>query len=117
LLQLEYPLVFEKQGQAYLFEDDSLQFLSFNSCWEIDEWFRDRANLHTAAVVGALERADEQVEMRLREPDRVLRIAVWHHPVTGNDKIQDDSFVEQLRQAGVRLALHGHVHEDRFDLI
>ena len=47
----------------------------------------------------------------------VLRIAVWHHPVTGNEKISDDAFLEQLRQEHVKLCLHGHVHEDRADVI
>jgi hypothetical protein len=37
--------------------------------------------------------------------------------MTGNEKIEDDAFMEQLRQANVRLCLHGHVHEDRADLI
>jgi hypothetical protein len=46
-----------------------------------------------------------------------LRIAVWHHPVTGNEKIVKDAFLEQLRQENVKLCLHGHVHEDRTDLI
>jgi hypothetical protein len=27
---------------------------------------------------------------------RVLRLAVWHHPVTGNGKIQDTAFMERL---------------------
>jgi hypothetical protein len=47
----------------------------------------------------------------------LLRIAVWHHPATGNDKIAQDAFLGQLRQAGVRLCLHGHLHEDRADLL
>lgn len=53
----------------------------------------------------------------LNPPHKVLRIAVWHHPVTGNDKIKDDAFLEQLRRADVKLCLHGHVHEDRADLV
>lgn len=40
-----------------------------------------------------------------------------HHPVTGNGKIHNTAFVEQLRKAKVRMALHGHVHEDRTELI
>jgi hypothetical protein len=37
--------------------------------------------------------------------------------VTGNEKIVDDAFMQQLRQANIRLVLHGHVHEDRADLL
>jgi small GTP-binding protein len=117
LLQLEYPLAFEEQGRVYFFENTGLQFLTFNSCWEIDEWFRGRASLHAGAVGRALECADEQVETGLQQNSQVLRIAVLHHPVTGNEKVQEDAFVDQLRQAHVRLALHGHVHEDRADLM
>ena len=47
----------------------------------------------------------------------MLRIAVWHHPITGNEKIQADSFMGRLLQADVRACLHGHVHEDRADLV
>ena len=46
----------------------------------------------------------------------VLRIAVWHHPITGNEKMQDDAFLDQLKQAGNFLR-HGHIHEDRADVI
>ena len=56
-------------------------------------------------------------ENRLRTETEPLRIGVWHHPVTGNEKIADDAFLEQLRQEKFRLCLHGHVHEDRADLI
>jgi hypothetical protein len=46
-----------------------------------------------------------------------LRIAVWHHPVTGNDKIAREAFLDQLRQEDFKLCLHGHVHEDRADVV
>lgn len=42
---------------------------------------------------------------------------MWHHPITGNEKIVDDAFIEAIRRAGVQLCLHGHVHEDRADLL
>jgi len=46
-----------------------------------------------------------------------LRLAVWHHPVTGNEKIIQDAFLEQLQQERFTLCLHGHVHEDRADVL
>lgn len=54
---------------------------------------------------------------RLSQDAQVLRIAVWHHPVTGNEKIINDAFLDRLRQANVAICLHGHVHEDRTDVI
>ncbi len=74
------------------------------------------------ALTHGLARADEEVKQaraagRLAKDAPILRIAVWHHPVTGNEKIADDAFMEQLRKAEVRLCLHGHVHEERADLV
>ena len=116
LIQLPYPLDFQKQAIQYLFEDTGIQFLALNSCWEIDEWFQERASIHQEALADGLEEADKQVRDRMKGASP-LRIGVWHHPVTGNDKIREDAFMEQLRQANFRLVLHGHIHEDRADLM
>jgi hypothetical protein len=77
--------------------------------------------LRGGALARGLGKAMDEIrsakEIGLAEDASILRIAVWHHPVTGNDKIMDDAFLEQLQQAGVRLCLHGHVREDLADLI
>ncbi|MFC1713649.1 metallophosphoesterase [Candidatus Poribacteria bacterium] len=117
LIQLSYPLDFQKQAIQYLFEDTGIQFLALNSCWEIDEWFQDRSSIHLDALTDGLEEADKQVGGRMDEGASLLRIGVWHHPVTGNEKTKEDAFMEQLRQASFKLVLHGHVHEDRADLM
>ena len=46
-----------------------------------------------------------------------MHIAVWHHQVTGNDKIVGDDILERLRKADFKLCLHEHVHEERADVI
>jgi hypothetical protein len=51
---------------------------------------------------------------RMRLPP--LRIAVFHHPITGNEKMEQDAFMERLRNKGVEICLHGHVHEERAEL-
>ena len=122
LMQKEYPLAFAEQCVPTLFEQTGIQFITLNSCWEIDEWFPERASIFEAALARGLKRADEDIKIareagRLSSDATVLRIGVWHHPVTGNDKIKNDAFVEQLRQANVMLCLHGHVHEDAAELI
>ena len=117
LIQLPYTLDPEKQGLAHYHADAGLQFLALNSCWEIDEWHPDRSSINPAALTRGLERLDKQAAGRKKKTPPVLRVAVWHHPVTGNDKIKKDAFLTRLRQAGVRLVLHGHVHEDRADLV
>ncbi|UQA55667.1 metallophosphoesterase [Polyangium aurulentum] len=122
LVQEPYPLAPEGQCIPLLYADLGLQFLALNSAWEIDEYFPDRSGAHPGALARGLAAADLQIR-RAREEGRlaarapVLRIATWHHPVTGNEKMADDAFVENLRKADVRLCLHGHVHEDRADLL
>jgi hypothetical protein len=54
---------------------------------------------------------------KLYEDTPLIKIAVWHHPVTGNEKIEDDAFLGRLRREDFKLCLHGHVHEDRADVI
>lgn len=122
LIQKEYPLAPVDQSIPYLSDQTGIQILTFNSSWEIDEWFKDRASIHQGALTRGLIVADEQIKDsiaagRLSKERGILRLAVWHHPVTGNDKIQDDAFLDQLRQAGVKLCLHGHVHEGRADVV
>lgn len=120
LLQQPYPLVPEQQCVPILIPDMGLQFFALNSAWEIDEYWPERSGICPGALARGIAEADRQQkgareEGRLAPDAAVLRIAVWHHPVTGNEKIQDDAFVGNLQRAGVRLCLHGHVHEDRAD--
>jgi GTPase SAR1 family protein/predicted phosphodiesterase len=122
LIQLPYPLQPAAQCVPILFDDTRLQFLALNSAWEIDEYRRERASINQSALAAGLLEADEQIararrDGRMAQDTEVLRIAVWHHPVTGNAKISDDAFLEQLRQEHVQLCLHGHVHEDRADVV
>ncbi len=117
ITQEPYPLVYERQGISYFFKDDGLQFLAMNSCWEIDEYFPERSSVHPEAVSQCLAEADKQLKREKVDKKSVLRIGVWHHPVVGNEKIINTAFLDRLRQAEVRLALHGHVHEDRTELV
>jgi len=122
LLQKEYPLAPEAQCIPALFIDSRLQFLAMNSAWEIDEYFPERSSVSEQALARGLASAEQQVLQARKggglSPDaKVLRLAVWHHPITGNEKIQADAFMGRLLQAGVRVVLHGHVHEDRAELI
>ncbi|MCY1032644.1 metallophosphoesterase [Corallococcus sp. BB11-1] len=121
LMQKEYPLSEKHQCIPFLFSDTHLQFLAMNSAWEIDEHFRDRSSVNDSALSRGLVEAERQVaEARkagtLAADAKVLRLGVWHHPITGNEKIQADAFMQRLQKADVRVCLHGHVHEDRADL-
>jgi small GTP-binding protein len=122
LTQRAYPLVPEEQCLPTLFSESRLQFLAMNSAWEIDEYFRERSSISEQALSRGLAAADQELAQarkrgELPQDARVLRLAVWHHPITGNEKIQADAFMGRLLQADVRVCLHGHVHEDRADLV
>ena len=119
--QLEYSLKPELQSLALLFEETRIQFLALNSAWLVDEFHPERSAVNEKALAKGLIEADRQISeavkaRRLDEGAEVLRIAIWHHPVTGNEKIADDDFLERLRKADFKLCLHGHIHEDRADL-
>jgi GTPase SAR1 family protein/predicted MPP superfamily phosphohydrolase len=109
LLQRPYSMDPKQQFEVIDFPDTRVQFLELSSSHEIDEHYRERSSINDSALSAAL--------LKAADPKDRLRIAVWHHPITGNEKIQNDAFVERLRKADFRLCLHGHVHEDRADHI
>lgn len=122
LLNRPYSLGPEQQFRSIIFDKPRIQFLALNSAWKIDEYFETRSGIHERALSEALLAAEEQLhcvrEQKLLSADeKVLRMAVFHHPIAGNDKIKEDAFLDRLRQAGVCACLHGHVHEDRAELV
>lgn len=122
LIQQEYPLAAEEQCIPYLFPDAMLQFICLNSSWEIDEYFSDRASINQGALARGVVWADNQISDArkngtLPSNGEVLRLAVCHHPVSGEGQILNDAFLDILRKANVRLYLHGHVHENRAEII
>ena len=42
--------------------------------------------------------------------DNWLKIAVWHHPVTGKQMMNDD-FLQLLTVHGFTACIHGHIHQ------
>jgi calcineurin-like phosphoesterase family protein len=101
----EYPLNYAEQSILHLRPDDHLLFLALNSAWEIDHHYQDRASINMDALVRALgQLVDSQY-------DDWLKIAVWHHPVTGPEMMKNVDFLEQLAVNGFQICMHGHVHE------
>jgi WD40 repeat protein len=103
----DYPLAPAQQFVVDPFEDTKIQFLSLNSAWRIDKFGPKDSAIHNEALSNGL----------LKAKDGYLGIAVWHHAVTGNDKIEETAFVERLSQKGFRLCLHGDVHAFRPDMV
>jgi hypothetical protein len=121
-LQRPFPSEYAAQGITIPFWDTGLQFLTLNSCWQIDQFYRKRAGLHPEAVAYAIRQAQKQENEarksgQLPEAKPLLRIAVWHHAVAGPEQMKDTDFLGNLQKNGVRVALHGDVHEMRRDLI
>ena len=98
-----------RQFSVAHFADNHIQFVGLNSAWEIDQFRPKRSSIHPTAL-------DEGLS-RLRKNPGYLGIAVWHHAITGNGKIGSDEFLGRLSRAGVRLCLHGDVHELRPDVV
>ena len=113
-----YPMVPKEQGIAIPFWETGIQFLTFNSCWQIDQFNRQRAGIHPDAVAHAMGQANQQIEVarqagQLRRDDKPLRIAVWHHAVSPPDfkmNARDLDMLPHLQNGGVRLVLHGDAH-------
>ena len=115
-LQRPYPLDCKMQGFAIPFWDTRIQFLTLNSCWEIDQFHRKRSGVHVEAVANVVKLAQKQEEdarkaAQLATGKPLLRIAVWHHAVAGPEQITNTGFLGHLQNNGVRLVLHGDVHE------
>ena len=100
----DYPT--DHADQALLVErpEDRILFLGLNSCWQLDHHFRERASIHMLALTRALDRLQKGTY------DGWLKIAVWHHPVTGPQMMNDD-FMQLLAAHGFRICMHGHIHE------
>jgi len=103
-----YPLEYADQVDVQDFAKENVLFLGLNSAWETDHHFRSRASIHPEAVTTALARIRKSSAHAGR-----LKIAVWHHPLSGpdEDRIRDQGFLQQLAKAGFRLVLHGHIHK------
>jgi hypothetical protein len=84
--------------------------LALKSSWALDHHFRERAATHGVAH----GQAQRLVRTTAAFAD-CLKLAAFHHPVfsDGDDRIRDTGFLEQLAQAGFRVALHGHIHESQ----
>ncbi len=102
-----YPEKEDEQGIVSIDRDNRIVFLSMNSCWEIDHFHKDRSGIHRIALANALDALDREGCVG----EDWLKIAVWHHPVTGAQTMKDTAFLQQLSVRGIKAALHGHIHE------
>lgn len=100
----EYPLDYTQQANFIERPEDRILFLGLNSCWQTDHHFQDRKGINIEALSQALDRLQDT------RYDGWLKIAVWHHPITGVDMMNNE-FVALLAVHRFQVAMHGHVHE------
>ena len=113
---MQSTLEFKDQTIPILFKEDNIQFLLLNTSWSVDEFFPGRSSINKAGFSIGLKGADEQIK-HSGSNESILRVAVGHHPLTGNDKIKDDAFVELLQKDRFKIYMHGHVHEPKKELL
>jgi internalin A len=115
LIGSQYSVNFENQAFAKLLGDTGVLFLTLNSSWKIDEYFPKRANINEDALARGLMEVSKITEEHKDLP--ILKIALWHHPVNDDEKIENKDIMEQIREANFRFVLHGHVHEEKYELL
>lgn len=102
----EYPFEYSQQFILNPRPEDKILFLALNSSWQIDHYepHRVRASINMEALANAIN------QLNNCNYDGWLKIAVWHHPVTGQETMNDE-FMQQLSVKGFQMCMHGHVHE------
>jgi predicted phosphodiesterase len=100
----EYPIEYVDQALFVKRPNDRILFLGLNSCWQIDHYFKSRASIHMPALTQILDK------LQGSKYDGWLKMAVWHHPVTGMETMNTE-FIEQLTAHDFQVCLHGHIHE------
>jgi small GTP-binding protein len=101
---IEYPLDYGEQATIIERPEDRILFLGLNSSWEIDHHFKSRASINRVALSKALDYFNG------KEYVGWLKIAVFHHPITSKEMMNDE-FMQLLAVQGFQICMHGHVHE------
>jgi HEAT repeat protein/predicted MPP superfamily phosphohydrolase len=120
--RLEYALERNRMFSVYdLREPFGIVVAGFNSCDEIDAYRGDdgglhllgnRASINTDAIYAAV---NTPVFSNLKG---ALLVAAFHHNIRSvehGEDFLDPRYVQELRQQGFELCLHGHVHDANND--
>lgn len=120
LFQSPYSKEPELQGAFHWFEEQGIQFLSFNSSWQIDGLHRRRASLNAEAVSKTCADLRRKISLAgsTSHLERVLAedimVVVFHHPlletIVGDGPL---SHVVQMRKDRPLVVMHGDIHEHR----
>lgn len=91
------------QFEDFIISEDGLCILTLNSSWQIDHKHTERSSICMEAI--------QKSETVWCDEKDYVKLAVWHHPLSGEAAIQDITFMDILANAGFKACLHGHVHE------
>ena len=99
-----FPLDYAHQGVVRKLDRLGLQFVGYNTSWEIDGCHKQRASIHGGQAENILQEADKDLPT----------IALWHHPISDLGACATD-FRVHLQDLNLVMGLHGHIHQnDRF---
>ena len=106
-----YAENYDEQGEIHTFPADQILFLALNSCWEIDHCkdHRQRSGINMNAFFKNLDKISNE------DYTGWLKIATWHHPITGPEMMKNVDFLEPLVINGFQIVMHGHIHESQQD--
>jgi len=100
----DYPYEYSEQGILNVQPNDKIVFLLLNSSWNMDNLSTYAASINMESLSHALD------QMAQGSYDNWLKIALWHHPVTGREMMNDE-FLGLLAVQGFQVCMHGHIHE------
>ncbi|MBV4429692.1 metallophosphoesterase family protein [Clostridium tyrobutyricum] len=103
-----YPSDYSKQGVLYEYEEEKIIFLGLNSAWQIDHINKYRSSIYINSMEGPLDKIID------RKYNDWFKVAVFHHPVTGEDSMNND-FLQLLMRHNFKVCMHGHIHEAKYD--
>ncbi|MBF0565385.1 MAG: metallophosphoesterase [Nitrospirae bacterium] len=104
-----YPIEYSEQRLLHIYDKDKILVLPLNSSWNVDHHFKKRSGINMSALAGAFN------QMLGKDYEDWLKIAIWHHPVSGTEMMNND-FMQQLATRRFQLCIHGHIHEAIGDL-
>jgi len=99
-----YPTDVREQAVIRAHSEDRLLFLGLNSAWDLDHHFRERYSINSESVSRAID------EIHSKQYDGWLKIAIWHHPVSGTQAMNGE-FLQLLAVHEFKMCMSGHIHE------
>lgn len=83
-------------------QENRIYIIGLNSAYMIDHRNTEKSGICMETIL-----EDENVLNK----KGYLKIAVWHHPVSGYSAIEDKDFLQTLAIEGYQVCFHGHIHE------